>query len=284
MFRIFRIKFKPMCGRYVLVQKVELLEKRFNVKAPTGFEYKPSYNISPGRLAAVITNENPRQLELLRFGLTPFWAKKPVMLINARAEGDHNPEDNPDYSGAKGIIIKPSFRKPIRSQRCLVLADCFIEGTTKEKLSRPFVVYLKEGERPFAFAGIWDTWLNHETGEIIRSFAIITTVANELLQKIPHHRSPVILPRSMEQAWIKNDIPLSDVTAMLRPYPADLMNAYPISPAIKNPRAEGPELLKPTGQRLTPEYETRKSEDVNLQGMGMNKRLKQQEDYLEFEL
>lgn len=273
-----------MCGRYVLVQKVELLEKRFNVKAPEGFEYKPSYNIVPGSLAAVITSDNPRQLDLLRFGMTPFWAKKPLLLINARAEGDHNLEDNPDYIGAKGIITKPSFRKPIRSQRCLVLADCFIEGTTKEKLSKPYAVYLKEGERPFAFAGIWDNWANPDTGEIIRSFAIITTVANELLRMIPHHRSPVILSRSHEQAWLNNDIPLSDVTGMLRPYPAEYMNAYPIDPAIKNPRANGPELLKPRGQRLMPEYDTRKSEDVTLQGMGANKRLKEQQDYLEFEL
>jgi len=273
-----------MCGRYVLIQKVELIERRFNVKAPEGFDFKPNYNIVPGSFAPVITSENPRQLELLRFGLTPFWAKKPLLLINSRSEGDHNPEDNPAYSGAKGIITKPAFRKPIRSQRCLVLADCFIEGTIKEKLSKPYVVYLKEGERPFAFAGIWDTWANPETGEIIRSFAIITTVANALLQKIPHHRSPVILPRAMEQAWIHHDIPLSDVTAMLRPYPADLMNAYPIDPAIKNPRANGPDLLKPIGQRLTPEYDTRKTTDVNLQGMGMNKRLKEQQDFLEFEI
>jgi putative SOS response-associated peptidase YedK len=273
-----------MCGRYVLVQKVEVIEKRFNVEAPEGFDFKPNYNIAPGSYAPVITNENPRQLDLFRFGMTPFWAKKPLLLINARSEGDHNPEDDPGYTGAKGIITKPAFRKPVRSQRCLVIADCFIEGTIKEKLSKPYVVYLKEGERPFAFAGIWDTWANPETGEIIRSFAIITTVANELLQKIPHHRSPVILPRSLEQHWLNNDIPLSDVTGMLRPYPAEFMNAYPVDPAIKNPRANGPQLLKPTGQRLTPEYDTNKSQDVNLQGMGMNKRLKEKGDFLEFEL
>jgi putative SOS response-associated peptidase YedK len=273
-----------MCGRYVLVQKIELLEKRFNVKAPEGFLFKPSYNISPGSQAPVITSENPRQLELLRFGMIPFWAKKPLALFNARAEGDHNPDDNPSYSGAKGIITKPSFRKPIRSQRCLVPADCFIEGTIKEKLSKPFVVYLKEGERPFAFAGIWDNWANPETGEIVRSFAIITTVANALLQMIPHHRSPVILPRHLEQAWLSNDLPLSDVTSMLKPYPAELMNAYPIDPAIKNPRADGPELLRPTGQRLTPEFDSRKTEDLRLQGMGMNKRLKEPDGMLEFEV
>ena len=75
-----------------------------------------------------------------------------------------------------------------------------------------------------------------------------------------------------------------DVTGMLRPYPAELMNAYPVDPAIKNPRANGPQLLKPTGQRLSQEYDTRKTDDVKLQGMGMNKRLKEEQNFMEFEL
>ena len=273
-----------MCGRYILVQKLEEIEKRFNVNAPEGFRYKPSYNISPGKLAPVITNENPHQLDLFQFGLTPFWAKKPMYLFNARAEGDHNKTNDPGYKGARGIINKPSFRKAIRSQRCLVPADAFIEGTTNERLEKPFVVYLKNKERPFSFAGIWDRWTDPESGEIIQSFAIITSVANELLQKLPHHRSPVILPRRAEKAWLSNEVPLSDVTSLLAPYPADMMNADPVDKAIKNPGNDGPELIKPAGQRIEKEYDYRKSSGLNLQGMGMNKRLKENEDFLEFEV
>lgn len=261
-----------MCGRYILVQKIKTIEKRFNVTAPEEIEWKPAYNISPGQIAPVITGDNPKELQLFRFGMTPFWAKKPMYLINARAEGDHNKENKPDYTGAKGIITKPSFRKPIRSQRCLVIADAFIEGTVKEKLSKPFVVYLKDNVRPFAFAGIWDEWINQETGEIIRSFAIITAASNELLQKLPHHRSPVILRQGQEKKWLNMDIPLADATKLLKPYPADLMNAYPIDPAIKNPRSEGAQLLKPIGERIVPEYDIQTKQDIELQGMGSGKR------------
>jgi putative SOS response-associated peptidase YedK len=273
-----------MCGRYVLVQKVETIEKRFNVAAAEGFDIRPRYNISPGSLAPVIYNEEPKALHLFQFGLTPFWAKKPMYLFNARVEGDYNKDNDPSYKGAKGIISKPAFRKAIRSQRCLVIADAFIEGTMKEKLSRPYLVYLKEKERPFAFAGIWDTWVNKETGEVVKSFSIITTVANDFLQKLPHHRSPVILPRKYEQSWLNSDLPLADVTHMVEPYPSDLMNAYPIDPAIKNPRKEGKELIRPIGERLVPEYDIRGSQDVTMQGMGANKRNKDKGDFLEFEL
>lgn len=273
-----------MCGRYILVQKIEVIEQRFNIKVSEGLEYAPNYNISPGSYAPVITDDNPKTLSLLQFGLTPFWAKKPMYLFNARTEGDSNPENSPEYHGAKGIITKPAFRKPIRSQRCLVIADAFIEGTFQEKLSKPYVVYLRDRERPFSFAGIWDSWVNRETGEVIRSFAIITTVANELLQRLPHHRSPVILPRKYEQDWLNNDLPLADVTRVLEPFPADRMNAYPIDPAVKNPRKNGPEVIRPVGQRLVPEHDIRTSTDVNLQGMGMNKRLRDPGDFLEFDL
>jgi len=268
-----------MCGRYILVQKLETIEKRFNVTASDSLVYKPSYNISPGQFAPVITNENPRELSLFQFGLTPFWAKKPMYLFNARAEGDHNKDNNPEFKGARGIINKPSFRKPIRSKRCLVPADAFIEGTTADKLNKPFIVYLKNKVRPFAFAGIWDTWVNQETGEILNSFSIITTVANEFLRKLPHHRSPVILQKKHETRWLKNELPLSDVTALLNPYPPDLMNAFPIDSQIKNPRLEGSELIRPTGERLEPEFDISRSDDVKLQGMGANKR-NRDEDFI----
>lgn len=269
-----------MCGRYVLVQKAEVVEKRFNVTIPPEVEWTQSYNISPGQYAPVITNDNPREVQMFQFGMTPFWAKKPMYLFNARAEGDNNKGNDPNYKGSKGIITKPSFRKPIRSQRCLVIADCFIEGTVNEKLSKPYVVYLKEHVRPFAFAGLWDSWANKETGEIINSFSIITTVANKLLEKLPHHRSPVILSQRSEKRWLSESAALSDITRLLKPYPAEKMNAYPISSAIKNPKAEGAELLKPIGERLTPEYEIKTTKSLELQGMGSNKRYKDPLDLL----
>lgn len=261
-----------MCGRYVLVQKMEVIEKRFNVSNKLGLNWEENYYVSPGQLAPVITDSAPDQIQFFRFGLVPFWAQKDMLLINARTEGDYNREDDPAYSGAKGILSKPAFRKPIRSQRCIVPADAFIEGTTREKLSKPYLVYLREKVRPFAFAGIWDEWVQPTTGEVIRSFAIITSVSNALLQKIPHHRSPVILPQRSEQRWLRQNLQLTDVTALLRPYPAELMNAYPISPEIKTPGNNRKELIQPIGERLLPEVDITVNKEIRLEGMGSNKR------------
>lgn len=258
-----------MCGRYLLVQKAEVIERTFNIRVPETPGYEASFNISPGANALVVTADRPREAQAFVFGLTPHWAQRPMYLINARAEGDHNKENDPNYSGAKGIISKPAFRMPIRRQRCLVLADAFIEGTTREKLAKPYLVYLRE-RKPFAMAGIWDQWIHAETGEQISSFAIITTVANELMTMIPHHRSPVILEKSMEEKWLHGKH-LDDITWMLKPYPADKMNAYPITSEIRNPSAAGRHLIDPAGERLLKETTISVGRDLRLQGMGYHK-------------
>ena len=259
---------QAMCGRYAIITKIKEIEKRFGVVASHPELFHPNANVALGQHAPVVTDAAPGELQFFQFGFTPSWAKKQMYVINARSEGDHNPDDDHHYTGAKGIIEKPMFRKAIRSQRCLVIADCFIEGPKKEALSKPYCVYLRDGTRPFAFAGVWDEWVHHDTGEVIHSFAIITTVGNELMDKIHHHRSPVILTKDEEQVWIDPSRELGEITELLKPYPAAKMNAYPISPTIKSPRAEGIELLEPIGERVFPEFDYEVYQDIKLFGMG----------------
>ena len=239
-----------MCGRFILIQDAISLKNRFKLDIPEGLDLKPSYNISPGQKTAVITSERPGELQMYRFGLTPHWAGKPMVLINARSEGDNNPADDPEYTGPMAIFDKPAFRKPIRSQRCLVPADAYLEGTTKEKLDKPFVIYLRNKVRPFAFAGIWDVWDNPGTGEKIHSFAILTIYPNQLISSIPHHRMPVILSREDEARWLSPDLTTGELSSLMRPYPAGLMNGYPVTPAIKNPKFNNPGLIDPIGPRI----------------------------------
>lgn len=258
-----------MCGRYTIVSKLKVIEKEFRVdisEVLDRFEINP--NVSPGQEALVIASDQPDKAQLFTFGLTPHWAKKKMYVINARTEGDHNKENDPRYTGARGIISKPMFRKPIRNQRCLVLADAFIEGTEKEKLSKPFLVYKKGKKRPFAMAGIWDEWIDQETGEILKSFAILTTAATPLMQKIPHHRSPLVLSEEDEKRWINDELSLDQITPMMAPFDDDEFNAYPISPDIKKPGNRDVEVLKPTGKPLREEYEYIFYKELELQGMG----------------
>ena len=269
-----------MCGRYVEVTDYDVIEKKFNVTVQTGLDFSPNFNVAAGDQAPIITCEEPKLLQHGHFGFTPSWSKKKTYVINARSEGDHNKENKADYTGAKGIISKPFFRSSIRKKRCLVIADAFIEGTTKEKLSRPNLVYLINNKRPFAFAGIYDDWVDQETGEIFRSFAIITCPPNKLMEKIPHHRMPVILDEADYSAYLDLEAPLADVTSLLKPYDHQLMNAYPISDRIKSAREKDSDLIKPIGERLQKEFYVQQVKKLELQGMGMSpsRRRKLQEE------
>jgi putative SOS response-associated peptidase YedK len=243
-----------MCGRYISVQKKENLEKIFEAKFAENAQYKANYNISVGDFAPIITNLNPYEIQMFRFGLNPAWVEKPRYIFNVRAEGENNPSNEIDYMGIKGIMSNPNCNKPLRSQRCLVIADAYIESSLQFGFKKPYVVYLKENRRPLAFAGIWDTWLNKESGEEVNSFSIVTVPANELVRRIPNDRMPVILPRGKEKVWLDTGKNMSDILRLLRTYPAYMMNAYPVTEQYKSTEVNGSWLLEPKGRRLDSDF------------------------------
>jgi putative SOS response-associated peptidase YedK len=182
--------------------------------------------------------------------MTPFFAKEQMNIINARAEGDKNSRNDPDYTGSKSIFLKTAFMKPMQAQRCLVIADAYYEWSDKKK---PYLVFLQHRNRPFAFAGIYDRWQNPVSKEIVTSFAIITTVANSLLRSIGAKRMPVILARVNELEWIKPSNHLCDVLRLLEPCPSESMNCFPVSEMVNIPGANDPLMLNPTGLKLLAE-------------------------------
>ena len=258
--------FYNMCGRYTLVSKLEIIEERFQAKAL--FEAYANPNISATDLAPVITGRDANTISLMQFGMQPAWATKSMLLLNARSEGDHNPENSMQYHGALGIIQKPAFRKPIRQQRCLVLADAFIEGPEQERLQKPYLVYPNENESPFAFAGIWERWQDLKTGENRFGFAIITQAALPVVATFKHHRSPIVLPKSEERTWLDPSLPLAEVTALLKASAELNWNAYPISTAIKQATNKSIELLQPAGPPLFAQSSFVFSQKLQLSGMG----------------
>ena len=238
-----------MCERYVLVSKIEKIEKTFNVFQKTPLLYKERYNIGAGGTGLIITSGHPTEMQTGQFGFSPSGSEKRLYLINARAEGGRNKEDNPEYSGAMNIIVKPVFREAIRNKRCLVIADCFYAGDKDLGLNKPHLVYLKE-RRPFAFAGVYNEWTNPETGENILTYAIITIYPNELMLKINCNRCPVILKGGQERKYLNPDSSLATIMHILEPYPSGLMNAYPVSAMVNDVNNNSKELVQSKGQKI----------------------------------
>jgi putative SOS response-associated peptidase YedK len=187
------------------------------------------YNASPSQALPVVTNTLPNTLQFFSWGLQPFWAKDVKAVkrsINARAET---------------ITEKPSFRKLLTSKRCLVPADGFFEWQVTDHGKVPYRILLKS-EELFSFAGLWDKWADKETGEVLHTFTIITTEANEVVKPI-HDRMPVMLSPEAEELWLDAHESQQELLSLLHPYQATDMKAFPVSPLVNSPLNNVPEVL-----------------------------------------
>jgi putative SOS response-associated peptidase YedK len=219
-----------MCGRYTLKTPVEKLAEEFGFDA-SSVDLPPNYNVAPTQgVAAVLEEGGERRLEVLRWGLIPSWADDPAIgsrMINARAETA--PE-------------KPSFRRAFRERRCLIPADGFYEWQRTNGAKQPYYIRMKE-ERPFAFAGLWESWKDG-SGPEIRSCTILTTKPNALTAEI-HDRMPVILPPGSYDAWLDPEAERDELYGLLAPYPEDEMEAYPVSRFVNSPSNNDPRCIEP---------------------------------------
>ena len=222
-----------MCGRYGLNHPHPVLADWYRASSMPEFALR--YNIAPTmEILAVRETERGREGSIMRWGLIPYWTKdikKMPVLNNARAET---------------VAEKPAFRQAFRSRRCLIPASGFYEWKTEGRQKQPYFISSREGV-PFSFAGIWETW-NTDAGEMIESCTIITTGCNELMQPI-HDRMPVILSPEDWEAWLDPDLKQKEILlSLLKPFDAEQMQAWPVSPAVGRVANQGERLVQPLMQ------------------------------------
>lgn len=224
---------EPMCGRYRLSRRKEIIEQYFD-SCSWDREWTPRYNIAPTQSVPVI-RQNPRkpvrELSMMKWGLIPYWAKAPFNRtgsINAKSET---------------AATKPAFRDPLRLRRCLIPADGFYEWQRTEASKQPYCFEVKNGDL-FAFAGLWDGWKD-ANGEWIKTCSILTTTPNAVTSAV-HDRMPVILNRDAYDLWLDPGIEdVAVVSELLKPYEAGLMRSYPVSTRINHVANDDEESSRP---------------------------------------
>jgi putative SOS response-associated peptidase YedK len=218
-----------MCGRYARFTSAEVYARLFDAEGNPDLE--PRYNVSPSQrvLAARQRPDGRRELVGLTWGLLPAWAREPRLAystINARAET---------------VAEKPAFRQALRRRRCLIAADGFYEWRRLDGRKQPYFIRLRGGE-PFALAGLWEHWASADT--VIQSCTIVVTRANELVARV-HDRMPVLLDPADYARWTDPGTQdPAEVLALLRPYPPERMEAYPVGTEVNSPRNDGPSLIE----------------------------------------
>jgi putative SOS response-associated peptidase YedK len=210
-----------------LATERETLARAFGVSGVP--ELPPRYNIAPTQsVPAVRLAGGERRMELLRWGLIPFWAKDPEIgyrMINARAET---------------VAEKPAYREAFRRRRCLMVADGFYEWKKLNGGKQPYYFRLRSGE-PFAFAGLWERWEGPDGP--VESCALITTGPNAVVGEV-HDRMPVILEPEDYGVWLEAEDP-DLLRSLLRPYSGDGLVAYPVGRRVNNPRNDEPSVIEP---------------------------------------
>ncbi|MEA1897352.1 MAG: SOS response-associated peptidase [Bacteroidota bacterium] len=205
----------------------EEMEKRFGAVLNEPDSYRPSYYYHAFELPLlpVINSNDPSLIPLFYWGLIPSWVKSADMAEKIRYQTFN--------ARAETISQKPSFSRPIKTSRCLVPVNGFFEWQHKTGKKIPHYIFLPDQDI-FSLAGIYDTWLNKITGELVNSFSIITVQANSLMETIHNSkkRMPAILSLEDEKKWLDLDQPINQVLQLLEPYPQDLMEAYSVSPMI----------------------------------------------------
>jgi putative SOS response-associated peptidase YedK len=226
-----------MCGRVIqssapirlaILDGLDVCDSRFH-------NYLPRWNGAPSQELLVIRrNHRTGQLSMdpLRWGLIPHFCDDPKgrrKPINAKCET---------------VGTLRTFREAYRSRRCILPVDGFFEwkAVKGQIAKRPYTIAMKDGF-PFGIAGIWENWKEPKSGEWIRTFAILTTAANQLIAAI-HNRMPLILGAGDFVQWL-SDKP--DPRELMRPFPAEPMHMWPISPRVHRPQNDEPSILRSTG-------------------------------------
>jgi putative SOS response-associated peptidase YedK len=214
-----------MCGRFFLARRALEIAKALGLPlSPSSESWRPRYNIAPTQ--DVLTVVAGPVVEPRRWGLIPHWAKDPAIgnqMINARAET---------------VAEKPSYARPLKSTRCVVLADGYFEW--KKTPARKIPVRMTAAsEEILGFAGIWTTW-KPPTGDPVQSCTIITRAAEGDPAKV-HDRMPAILPRGSWEAWVGES---QTYLELLKTPPPELKFAE-LSTLVNNPRNDTPDILKP---------------------------------------
>ena len=216
-----------MCGRFTLTyRKAELLAAELGVPVESLGDYRPRYNIAPTDSHWIMRMRyEDRELLPAKWGLINFWMsdrKQALKNINARAET---------------VQKLPSFREAFARRRCVVPADGFFEWTGPKEERKPISFHRSDG-RLILFAGLYESWQPYP-GEKERTFTIITTEPNSLLEPI-HNRIPVILQDEAVDEWLYARQMPGSLMELLCPARVDLLVGTPVSTRVNAVQNDDP--------------------------------------------
>ena len=221
-------KVKQLAARYgrglsVVEIAEKIIQEQYHVSAFTNPEFP------------IITSDP--EVQVYNWGLIPFWTRSETDAAQIRTK---------TYNArSESIFQKPSFRSSIRSCRCIVPSTGFFDWRHEDGKKIPYFIFVKD-EPIFSLAGIYAGWKNSLNGQEIYTFSIITTPANELMSCIhnTNFRMPAILHPDEEEKWLYPQLKDEEITALLRPFDDEFMDAYIIRNDFLHKESHDPSIIE----------------------------------------
>jgi putative SOS response-associated peptidase YedK len=218
-----------MCTRYIAPEVADI-ERHWHVGARHPVRW--AHEVFPGYLAPFIRAarqvDGARTLQLVvgQWGLIPWFAKERKLKFatsNARSEE---------------LAQKASYKQPwARGQRCIIPAQAFFEPNWETGKHVAWRFKRCDGQ-PWGLAGLWNTWTDPQTGELVESYTLLTLNADahplmSRMHKPDPRRAPdrqdkrSVVPVALAdlQTWLT--APAADAAKLLRLAPAEEFEASP---------------------------------------------------------
>jgi putative SOS response-associated peptidase YedK len=216
-----------MCGRFTRQYTWEQLHRLYRLSVPMAGipNLQPQYNVCPtDPTDVVLPSDGARELVQMRWGLVPYWWNKPLKdlmrlsTFNARVET---------------VTTKPPFREPFKAKRCLMPVSGYFEWQDLADGKQPHYFTARDGSPILTVAALWDSWKNRETGERIKSCAMIICEPNDFVAQV-HDRMPVLLQPEQFERWLSGEMGVDE----LRPAPNDYLQRWPVSRRVNSSKAD----------------------------------------------
>ncbi len=215
-----------MCGRFAIFSKPQDYLASLALDGITSTcEAVENYNAYPTQYLPVIYQNHHHELRCdhLHWGLIPGWSKDTRIgfkTSNARSET---------------AADKPSFRHAFKQQRCLIPVDGWYEWKREGRAKQPYYHH-RHDQQVIWLGGLWENWMEPDTGESIRSFTILTQAAQGKASQI-HNRMPVLINPDNFITWLDNQMNNKQhIDSLMQYHPETDFEIIPVSTNMNSPQ------------------------------------------------
>lgn len=214
-----------MCTRFIPPEQAEI-ERHWQIgrQNPQRWWRADVFPRRPGPFIRLAKEAAEPELVIGQWALVPHFAKSktlPYATNNARIET---------------VPTAASYKQPwARGQRCIIPAEAYWEPCW-ETGKNVWWAFRRADSEPWGLAGLWNTWTDHATGEIVETFAMITqnADAHPLMNrmhkpdpKLPpdkqDKRSVVAIERANFEQWLCGTV--DEAKALIKLTPAETIDA-----------------------------------------------------------